>query len=183
MTRYADDVATGTGGRQKLQIRGRPSPGQREKLVIAEEPGEAVLMHWNGHLVPHFKRDCPNCEGHKSEPKPLWYVGASTLKGEQVILELTQKCLETVRFYACSIPAKLSEPQLFDGDWEFIKQGEVFTGLLVEIIRGSSPRSQRVLRCEHRVEIKNKWPYRTREELARIWGVPIRPRIYKQDEA
>jgi hypothetical protein len=59
----------------------------------------------------------------------------------------------------------------------------VFTGLLVTIRRGAG-RSPRVLRCEQRVQVAaGAWPYETRHELARIWGVPLRPRLYREGEA
>lgn len=177
-THHHDDVATGSGGRAKLRIAGRPKEGQEVSYVILEEPGEPVLMHFRERLVPHFKRGCPHCDG-KDEPKPLYYVGAETGTGESVILELTPKCFETAAAAARNVPSGDGKPDLF-GTPTVVTT--VFRGLLVKISRSNYRFSQRVLRCSQRVKEGNfgRWPYHTREELARVWGIPIRPRIYRE---
>lgn len=172
---YMEDIATGLPrDRYQLVIAGRPRPGASEKYVLVEEPDEPVLMHWNGHThLPHFKRDCPNCKDSKERYKPLWYIGAVLFGSpDPLILELTQKCYRTAAAGACMAEADDSSGVV-----------TVFRGLLVEISRGNYERSQRVLRCVARVEVKNDWPYRTREELAKIWGIPLKPKIYKGGEA
>jgi hypothetical protein len=142
-----------------------------------EEPGQPVLMHYAGKLVPHFRRNCPNCTDAQ-EPKPLWYVGAVTVSGgELVIMELTGKCFASLAAFARNQPT--GELDLFGDDLPAAQ----FAGLLVRISRANFQRSPRILRCEQRVQLKTAWPYRTREELARVWGVPLRPRIWREDRA
>jgi len=55
-----------------------------------------------------------------------------------------------------------------------------FRGLLCKISRGSGSASPRVLRCEQRLTGIPDWPYDTRRELARIWGIAVKPRIYRE---
>jgi hypothetical protein len=178
--RYADDVATGAGGPRKLTIAGRPAPGGTASYVLLEEPAEPVLMHWSGRLVPHFKRDCPYCQEDAEEPKPLWYVGAAERTAERVLVELTERCFQAAQAAARRLEVSGKDPDLFGAP---VTGPAVFTGLLVTISRGAG-RSPRVLRCEQRVQVAaGAWPYRTREELARIWGVPMKPRLYREGEA
>lgn len=174
---YADDVATGEP-RQKLRIAGRPREGSSEKMVVMEEPGEPVLMHYAGKLVPHFKRDCPNCTPNE-EPKPLWYVGASTFANELVIMELTGKCFYNLAASARSVAPVAEGLDLFGDEIRKIS----FVGLVVTISRANFKRSPRVIRCEQRTALKSEWPYRTREELARVWGVALRPRLWRESGA
>jgi hypothetical protein len=172
-----DDIATGGGG-IRFGIQGRPRPGKEESYVIVEEPGEPVLTHFippRGH-VPHFKAACENCRGDK--PVPLWYVGAVTVEGDLVILELTWKCFRT----AAAASKTVGLVHTIDESGEATGSPR-FSGLLVKIKRASAALSPRVLRCEQRVDKFPAWPYRTREELARIWGVPTKPRIYLEDQA
>jgi hypothetical protein len=75
---------------------------------------------------------------------------------------LTEKCVET-----------LSAAARVHGEGKC-------TGLLVRIHRADFRASPRILRCEQRVSVTMAWPYRTREELARIWGIAIKPRLYKE---
>lgn len=169
---YTEDVATGVPDGTRLEISGRPREGYEERMVLAEEPGEPVQMHFRQVLVPHFKRDCPHCLP-TDLPKPLWYIGAYTLRGEAVIAELTAKC-----FASAEAAARRLDLRGIHGLEE--DQGAVFAGLLITVSRGNFPRSPRVLRCDQRVEIKVPWAYNTRLELARIWGVPVRPRLYRE---
>lgn len=180
---YADDIAMGRGGPRRLQIAGRPAPASSVSYVLLEEPGEPVQMHWvsgsagvSGRLVPHYRRGCPHCHESAEEPKPLWYLGAAEKSGRLVIVELTEKCYESALAAARRIPARGASIDLF-GVPEDVAQ---FTGLLITISRGAG-RSQRVLRCDQRVTVQpGMWTYHTREELARVWGVPIRPRLYRE---
>lgn len=166
---YADDVATGTDQPRKLAIAGRPLPGGRAVYVLCEEPEAPVLMHWSGRLVPHFKQNCPHCKDGTEEPKPLWYIGGIEMgMREPVIVEVTARCFRTLQAAAAWV-APVTDPA-------------TFTGLVVEVRRGQAPRSPRVLRCEQRVAVAaGAWPFRTREELARVWGVPLRPKLYQED--
>lgn len=78
------------------------------------------------------------------------------------ILELSEKCFRTLSAAAGTV------------------RGSGFIGLFVKIFRPRYRHSPRILRCEQRVETaRNPWPYQTRHELARIWGVPLRPRLYE----
>jgi hypothetical protein len=176
--RYAEDIATGAPFGQRLRIAGRPREGAEERYVILEEPGDPVLTHFHGRLLPHFKRDCPHCRG--DQPKPLWYVGASSLGGELVILELTWKCYQSAAAAARTLADRRS-PDLFGEEIDVV--GNTFTRLLVRVSRANFKSSQRVLRCDQRVKRSEPWPYRTREELARIWGIPMRPRLFRAEEA
>lgn len=162
-THHLDDVATGSPGSARPGIAGRPRAGTEESYVLLEEPGEPVLMHWANRLVPHFRRDCPHCDG--VEPKSLWYIGSATLAGELVIVELTTKCWRTLAAAARSI------------------EGPGYIGLLIRIRRAAFTASPRVLRCEQRVRVQAAWPFNTRLELARIWGVPVRPRVFRGEES
>jgi hypothetical protein len=176
--RYSDEIATGGDGGQNLRIAGRVREGTEEKYVIMEEPGEAVMTHFRGKLVPHWKRNCPHCNG-TDVPKALWYVGACLVNGELVILELTWKCHRAAAAAARHHHGKEAGIDLFGQP----VAAAGFTGLLVTISRANFKASQRVLRCDQRVTVSEPWPYRTREELARIWGIPIRPRLFRAEEA
>lgn len=171
-----DDIATGKID-HKIYIAGRPKPGRSEKYILLEEPEKPVQVHWSGRLVPHLIRNCPNCCG-KDDVKAMWYIGAcASGANEFVILELNAKCHQTAERFsrylgATGIHLDLPAPSRF-------------TGLIVHISRTDFAFSPRVLRCEQRCS-KDRipvWPYRTREELARIWGIPIRPRIYREKPA
>ncbi len=165
MMHTIDDVATGEPA-PKLEIVGRPRPGGKDRYAVLEEPGEPVLMHFRGKLVPHFKNgNCPNCG--EDEPKPLWYVGAATEAGALAILELTGKCFRSAESAARFVGNNLPGPA-------------IFRGLVVTIVRANLDRSPRVLRCEQRLIEVPDWPYETRRELARIWDVPMRPRLFKE---
>jgi hypothetical protein len=78
-----------------------------------------------------------------------------------VIVELTEKCFRTLEAAARV-------------------QGGTCTGLLIRITRADFRASPRILRCEQRVPKWQPWPYDTRRELARIWGIAIRPRLFKE---
>lgn len=181
---YAEDIATGSAARATIRIAGRPRQGQRETYLILEEPEDPVLMHFKGKQLPHFKRNCPNCT-ETQLPRPMWYIGSLMIlgqRGELVILELTQKCFESLSAAArkIGVPGMLTGVDLFG---EKIESVAVYRGLLVDIVRADFPSSPRTLRCEVRRQTDVEWPYHTREELARIWGVPIRPRIYREKQA
>lgn len=172
-----DDIATGLP-QAKLIIAGRPRPGCKETYVIIEEPAEPVLMHFRGTHVPHFKKSCPHCDGFGSDAVPFWYTGASTMGGEPVILELTVKCFRNAQRSARQPFGRVGTlSELFGEDVK-----PVFSGLMVQIYRANFPKSPRVLRCEQRVTV-SKWQYETRRELARIWGLTIRPRLYQEESA
>jgi hypothetical protein len=176
MDGFLEDVATGVV-EKKLRIAGRPRAGCSEELVILEEPEEPVQMHWNDRLVPHFKRNCQNCKG--GEIKPFWYIGAwSWLRNELAILELSVTCYQTAQFYAVRIDERGYESSK--------PRDPVFRGLVVEIRRATFDRSPRVLRCEppgcRRTKIP-EWPYHTRIELARVWGIPVKPKLYVGEES
>lgn len=179
MMHTIDDVATATGPiRRPLRIVGRPRACTSETWVIMEEPGETVMVHWRGKLVPHFRTLCPHCDGIE-EPKPMWYVGA-WFGSDFGILELTPKCFSTAGAAARNTPpVDYCDGDLFGGE---VTQYAGFRGLVVEIRRISDPRTPRHLRCVHRVKV-GQWPYNTRHELARIWGIPIKPRLYKEESA
>jgi hypothetical protein len=169
MQGFADDIATGLLP-ETLWIVGRPRPGPayEERYVILEEPAEPIQMHWiKNELMPHFRVNCPHCAGQPLERKPLWYVGASTMSRELGILELSWRCFRSAQAYAGnSIGGKTG-----------------FIGLLVTISRANFSSSPRVLRCSQRVAtVENPWPYNTREELARIWGLLPRLRIHRAAE-
>jgi hypothetical protein len=156
----------------KLRIAGRPRQGAKETYALLEEPGEPVLVHWASKLMPHLKRNCPYCNGE--EPKPIWYLGSLEVDSkEMVILELTWKCFRTLA-PAAQIPNQ--EVDLF-GD---LIPAHSYLGLLVRISRGNFARSPRVLRCEQRLKKYPAWPYNTRAELARIWGIVTKPRIFRE---
>jgi hypothetical protein len=175
--RYADEIATGAI-RRKLRIAGRPREGAYEDYVLLEEPGEPVLMHFSGRLVPHYKRGCPNCKPDQEEPKPMWYVGARNHAKEPVILELTDRCWESLEAFA----REKSQTIGVDLYGQPIAVDALFIGLLVRIQRANFKNSPRTLRGLQRVPVvKDPWPWRTREELARIWGVPIRPRLFRAE--
>lgn len=177
--RYHDEVATGEGA-HKLRIVGRPGEGGKEGWLLLEEPGEPVLMHWLGRMVPHFKRDCPNCKQGGESPKPMLYVGALAISGAQelAILELTPKCLAMAMAESRNWPGRLTATNLFG---EPIDDVGKLAGLMVEISRSRSARSPRVLRGMGRRQKIPEWPYRTREELARIWGIAVRPRLFRAE--
>lgn len=179
-TMHYEDIATGPG-EKKLRIAGRPRQGSTEKLVLLEEPGKEVQMHYAGKLVPHYKRDCPNCGLANAEPpKPFWYVGGMTMgMGEPVIVELTETCFRGAeagaRNIACN--SSVADVDLF---------GEpigapAFTGLIVHIIRQDFDRSPRVLRAVGRASSTKPWPFDTRRELAKIWGIVMRPKIWRSE--
>jgi hypothetical protein len=187
MDGYLEDVATWDGRQGWLRIAGRPRPGTEELLVLLEEPGEPVLLHWRDkQLIPHFRRDCPHCNP-TSVPKPMYYIGGCYMTGQPVIVELTPKCFRTAE--AAAIALDLREQSASEFVAELFseeaptKRKAVFVGLLLRISRGNYERSPRVLRCTQRVAVKTPWAYRTREELARIWGVPIRPRLFKGEQS
>jgi hypothetical protein len=180
MDDYLAGVETGIPEAPLLPIVGRPGPGRAERFVIWEEPGEPVQMHYRGKQVPHFKHDCPHCLPTDS-PKPLWYVGVRLHNGHAAIAELTYPCLTTIAAAARRIPLK--GPQRLDVIIvQDVSQAAVFTGLLVKIQRPDSARSPRYARCEQRTEapLNDPWTYNTRRELARIWNIPLKPRLYKE---
>jgi hypothetical protein len=179
---YTDDIATGSSHGRRLTIAGRPAAGGSADYVLLEEPEEPVLMHWRDRLVPHFRHNCPHCNPDgTSEPKPLWYVGAQTLVGQLVIVELNETCFQAAAAAARNIETQAIGHDLFG---QPVKGAGVFRGLLVKISRSSAARSRRVLRCEQRVQVAaGAWPYVTRRELCKIWGVPVRPRLYREGEA
>jgi hypothetical protein len=175
MTAFMEDVASGVPTR-RLRIMGRPGQSGKENYVLLEEPGPNVLMHYHGKQIPHYKMNCPNCKG--DEPRPFWYVGAwfEGLK-HLCIVELTAKCFETAEAAARRVSGKHETVDLFG---ETIEVREpMFRGLYVTISQGGSAKSPRILRCSQRSGVLD-WPYRTREELARIWGIPIKPRLFKE---
>jgi len=174
---FVDEVATGKGT-AKLRIVGRPREGAEETYVILEEPGDPVLMHYRDRLVPHFKADCPHCDG-TDEPKPMVYVGATTLGGELAILELSWKCFQSAGAAARKLSGNLRGLNLFG---EPIEADGRFTGLMVRISRANFRASPRVLRCDQRAKSTTPWQYRTREELARIWGIPVKPRLFRAED-
>jgi hypothetical protein len=183
--RYLDEIATGMPA-PKLDLAGRIRRGSQQAFVILEEPGEPVLMHWKKTLVPHYKKNCPHCKGATEEPKPFIYVGACRMNSENVILELNWKCFSgatvcatTVCATRLSLGQKLSEVDLFGQP-----RRPTYVGLLVVISRADFDMSPRVLRCHQRAKIAREqpwWPYETRRELARIWGIPIKPRLWKAE--
>jgi len=175
---FNDEIATG-GDDFKITIGGRIRPGVlAEKYILAEEPGEPVRMHWRDRLVPHFRRDCPHCDGTGEDTKAMVYVGGWTLTFDEVIIELNWKCFCSARSAAVKIERdKLGD--LFD----VAVQKPRFTGLKIEISRSNFQFSPRVLRCESRVPVNRKWRFDTRRELARIWGIPVRPRLYQEETA
>lgn len=176
----ADGVARGMPGEKKIRIGGRPRQGKDCEYILLEEPEAPVQMHWlKNRLVPHFTRNCPHCNAGSEEPKPLWYIGSLDLFGkEAVILELTEKCFLTAQAGAESFPCHgPSQPGLFEDALEPVP---TFKGLVVLINRGDFTGSPRVLRVKARAHRFPDWPYRTREELARIWGIRIKPRIYRE---
>ena len=169
-----EEVATGLT-QPKLRIGGRPRPGQGENYIILEEPGEPVQMHYladrkaRNRKVPHFKRDCPNCDGD-DEPRPYWYLGAIDCKWRfPVVLELTHECFKSATQAAGRFPV-LGQP--------------LFRGLCVTIKREDFDASPRRLYCELRTGVAlMAWPYETRRELARIWGITVRPKLYREGGA
>lgn len=172
-----DQVATGIPER-KLRIAGRPRPGCTETYVLCEEPGDVVQMHYRGKKVPHYKHRCPHCPP-SDDVKPYWYVGAITRGGEPVIVELTHTCYLTLEAAARSLtprgPTTIAAVVLSQLD----NRKPVFRGLLVHM--GLNRRFW--LRCEQRVEVANEWAFHTRRELARIFEVPVRPRLFNQEQA
>jgi hypothetical protein len=169
-----EDIATGMVP-QKLRIGGRPRQGKEEDLLILEEPEEPVQMHWLGKLVPHYKAKCPNCE-KGGEIKPFWYIGArSYTSSEPVIMELTWKCFRGVEAAARHLDES--------GYQSEVPLPSRFAGLVVKIRRADFPSSPRVVRCEERRRQIPAWPYQTRLELARIWGIPTKPKIYREEMA
>lgn len=177
---YEDEIARGKIERPELEIAGRVRAGGKARYILCEEESQPVQVHYRkelGGLVPHFdKRDCPHCPHVTEAPKNMWYFGALTITGDPVILELPVACYKTAASAARKIAGGPQELNLF-GD----PIGEpTFIGLLVEIRRANFTSSPRVLRCEQRVKVPRPWPYNTRRELARIWNVPIRPRLWKE---
>jgi hypothetical protein len=186
--RFEDEIATGSG-RRKLRIAGRPGEGRTEEYVLLEEPPEKpVKTHFREKTVPHYTSNCPHCgpEG-EDDTTPYWYIGACDVSGDRVILELTEKCYNAARSYVLAHPLR-EPPDLFtpepidDCEREQLRglPATSFKGLVVTISRASAYRSQRVLRCKQRVGRFPDWPYQTRHELARIWQVRIRPRLFKE---
>ncbi len=162
-SRFEDEIATGVRQRT-LPIGGRMAEGQEFSYVLLEKPSEPVLMHWSAKRVPHYKTNCPNCDG-SDDPKPFWYIGGieQKLKGRFMIVELSEACFRTAE----------AESRQHGG----------FVGLVVKIGRGRFRYSQRVLRAEQRIQDVPSWPYQTRRELARTFHIPIRPRLFRAEEA
>ena len=179
-TRTMDDVATEIPER-KLLICGRPKPGRSEPFVIVEEPGDPVLVHFSAERrrqVPHYRANCPNCDG--TDPKPLWYCGCySPANGQLMILELTEACKRSAEAVAAKLQYRDEMLYMAGTEASAIR----FRGLLVEIRRADFASSPRILRCNQRVTVAIDWPYETRRELARIWGVPVKPRIFREEQA
>jgi hypothetical protein len=174
MAGHLDDIAIGSDARGKLKIVGRPRQGCREKMIMLEEPDPRgpVPMHFNKTTklkLPHFRKHCPNCNGN-DDPTLYWYVGCwCQERNEFAIAELTEKCFESLAAAARTVgPAS--------------ETGKI-VGLHALISRADYQGSPRVLRCEQRVHIGQEWPYVTREALARVWGVPIGPRLFKAEGA
>src|SRR5262249_24463567 len=117
-----------------------------------------------------------------AEPKPLYYLGGMDVSGEYVIVELTPKCLASALAAAGSIAlARAATPGelLYAAERGAAGRAQL-VGLLVTVSRGGFDYSERVLRAEQLVASPATWPYDTRRELARIWGVPVKPRIFKE---
>ena len=179
MRHFADDVATGPGS-PLLPILGRPRQGSEVLALVLEEPGEEVLLHFaGGRLRPHFRAGCPHCIAGAEPPKPLYYVGAAAVDGGLGILELTPKCLAGALAAARRLPAP-GGVEALGAALAAAPPAPGLTGCLVKVLRADFPRSPRVLRCSQRLADVPAWPYDTRRELARIWGVPVRPRLYRE---
>jgi hypothetical protein len=160
---------------KKLYIGGRPRPGQEESYTLLEQPGPPVRMHWSGKfLTPHWKLNCPNCTG-EAELKPMWYIGACSPLWGLIIVELTELCYRSAEMAARHVDA--------NGFYEEMPQDASFAGLVVKIGRGSRAASPRWLRCDERKRHVREWPYQTRHELARIWGIPANPKLYEAENA
>jgi hypothetical protein len=162
------DIVTGPI-ESKLLIVGRPRSGQTDKFVLLEEAGEPVQMHWmragRTHL-PHFKVNCRNCQDG-DDCKAFHYVGCWHLGLDApAIAELTEACFASAQAGAVERPGPGG--------------ALVLRGLLCTVFRGSASYAARVLRVQQRVLRAAPWQYCTRRELARIWGVPAKPRIYRE---
>jgi hypothetical protein len=59
----------------------------------------------------------------------------------------------------------------------------VCRGLRVRVFRAAFRSSPRMLRCLGRVRGVPAWDRETRRELARVWGIPTKPRIYREEGA
>lgn len=176
-----ENVATGGELPEiKLRIAGRPRAGGSETYVIREEPGPFVLTHYRrecGGRVPHFRKDCKHCLP-TDKPEPFWYVGAQTRNGVPVILELTRDCFRTAEAEARRTPLRGPVPLAA----VIVDQTPpaIFLGLIVQVFRANVDRSARCLRGMGRAEVKVDWPYHTRRELASVWKIPVKPRLYKE---
>lgn len=178
MDGFLEDIATGTVPR-KLRIAGRPRPGREEEYLLLEEPDEPVQMHWNGRLVPHFKRNCKNCDGGGTI-KPFWYLGAMSYTwNELVIVEFTWICHRSAEEASRMLDERgyMIDPLRAPGNLT-----SRFRGLVVKMSRGDFQSSPRVLRPDGRRGAVPEWPYHTRLELARIWEVPVKPKLYTRQE-
>jgi hypothetical protein len=160
---------------QKLHIGGRPPLGSDDIYTILEEPGPPVRMHWTGtHLAPHWKQNCPTCPKDGGELRAMWYVGAYCTMWGEVILELSERCFRSAE--------AASRHYNSDGYLEDMPIAEpFFVGLRVRVGRTKHASSPRWLRCEGRAKRVRPWIHKTREELARIWGVPIKLRIHQRE--
>lgn len=175
---FFDDIAVGIGA-PRQRIVGRPGQGQSFTGVILEEPGEPVQMHFaGGNMFPHFRTNCPHCVKEQLETKGFYYLGCWSPGVGLGILELSLSCYRSCAAAACRDTTEIKE--VFSGSTGDLR----FRGLVVQISRGGFKNSPRVLRVQQRLgEARlQEWPLRTREELARIWGVPIRPRLRKVSE-
>ncbi len=180
-----DEVATGEGPRRSLPIMGRPKPGQTQKLILMEEPGENVLLHWVAERrkhMPHLKHNCPHCQAESPDvPVKAWYIGGQTVEASPsyVIVELTEKCFKSA--WAAARMKWAPATELFSEPHD----QPIFRGLLVHISRIDREASPRVLRCDQRIKLAAEavWPFNTRRELAFIWGIAVKPRLYREEGA
>jgi hypothetical protein len=165
---FDKDIATGLT-ESKLKIVGRPRPGEVEQVVILEEATEPVQMHWIKNkrlLLPHYRCDCPNCD-EAEDVKAYHYLGCIHLAtNSMAILELTMTCYGNLAAGASEHPDTAN--------------GFPLRGLLAQIFRGKSSLGQRVLRVKQRLLRVPDWRHHTRRELCRIWGIPVKPRLYKE---
>lgn len=182
-----DGISTGQLP-ERLQIGGRPGAGRTLSYVLLEEPGQPVRMHYDRSLnrkTPHLRDRCPTCLAHErmgfefseSDLTPLWYIGATALGSwAPCAVELTIKCLASAEAAARRIKGTVGL-DLFGDQVDSVVQ---FRTLLIRITQVGE-KTPRVLRAEQRVLDVPAWPFNTRIELARTWGVAIKPRLYKED--
>jgi len=201
-----NDMATGPGRRRKLRIAGRPDQGRSQTLVLLEEPGEPVQVHYVGTLMPHLLVNCPHCAKEPLDTKPMWYMGALVLDwNELAIAEFNERCFSDMQTAAIAnplIPPQVKVKQVFtlpDGTTRELLVSEPatlglatdavlrdlnpsrFAGMKVVVSRGNFPRAPRVVRFLGRTESVMAWRYDTRLELCYTWDIPVRPRLRKAE--